>query len=176
MIDNVKIARTSVNWSQDRWDRMERETCRLALQADTEILAWNVIIKRARMVLRTYSTSFFIVTRFLPPVKRAKVEAIYAAVRYPDEIVDTFPISQEERTGCLDRWAARYEEGLAAGSIKQALRTGVPCFLASFTTVVREAGIPPKYYRAFIEAMRRDVSPRPFSTLDDLIDSYIYGS
>ena len=34
------------------------------------------------MVLRAYSTSFFMVTRFLPSHKRAKVEAIYAAVRY----------------------------------------------------------------------------------------------
>ncbi|HKP12090.1 MAG TPA: squalene/phytoene synthase family protein, partial [Blastocatellia bacterium] len=38
------------------------------------------------------------------------------------------------------------------------------------------AAIPPEHYRAFIEAMRRDIRPRPFATLDDLIDSYIYGS
>ena len=41
---------------------------------------------------------------------------------------------------------------------------------------MRERGIPAEHYRAFIEAMRLDVNPRPFTTLDDLVDSYIYGS
>lgn len=90
-------------WSQQCWNEIERETCRLALDAATDEAAWDIIIKRARTVLRTYSTSFFIVTRFLPPVKRAKVEAIYAAVRYPDEIVDTFPIEKEEQLRRLDQ-------------------------------------------------------------------------
>jgi phytoene synthase len=163
-------------WSQQRWNEIERETRRLALEAATEEAAWDIIIKRARMVLRTYSTSFFIVTRFLPPVKRAKVEAIYAAVRYPDEIVDTFPLEKEEQTRWLDRWAAQYDESLNVRSIKEALDKDIPCFLASFSAVVRGDLIPHEHYRAFIEAMRRDVQPRRFSTLDDLIESYIYGS
>jgi 15-cis-phytoene synthase len=41
---------------------------------------------------------------------------------------------------------------------------------------VREAAIPPEHYRSFIAAMRLDVCPRHFSTLDDLIESYVYGS
>jgi phytoene synthase len=76
----------------------------------------------------------------------------------------------------LDRWAAQYEQSLDARSIKESLGEGIPCFLASFSTVVRDRMIPREYYRAFIEAMRRDVQPRRFSTLDDLIESYIYGS
>jgi phytoene synthase len=52
----------------------------------------------------------------------------------------------------------------------------VPCFTASFTKVVRERAIPPEHYRAFLAAMRRDAAPRPFATLDDLIENYIYGS
>ena len=163
-------------WSERRWNQIERETRRLALDAATEEAAWEIIIRRARMVLRAYSTSFFIVTRFLPPVKRAKVEAIYAAVRYPDEIVDTFPIEKDEQARRLNHWAAQYEEALNVCSIKEALDKGVPCFLASFSAVVRDQFIPREYYRAFIEAMRRDVRPRRFSTLEDLIESYIYGS
>jgi phytoene synthase len=127
-------------------------------------------------VLRSYSTSFFIVTRFLPSVKRERVEAIYSAVRYPDEIVDTFPISPEEQTRRLQSWASRYEAALDAGSIAEALAAGAPCFLAAFAKVVRECGIPPEHYRAFIRAMKLDANPRAFDTLDDLIDTYIYGS
>jgi 15-cis-phytoene synthase len=41
---------------------------------------------------------------------------------------------------------------------------------------VRDAGIPAEHYRSFLDAMSQDASPRPYATLDDLIDSYIYGS
>ncbi len=176
MSESIKISRATEVWSEQQWERLERDTRRQAVAAENEEAARAIIAGQARKVMRAYTTSFFIVTRFLPAVKRAKVEAIYAAVRYPDEIVDTFPLSPAEQISLLDRWAAGYEEGLAATSIKDALTKGVPCFLAGFTQVVREAGIPPEYYRSFIEAMRRDVWPRPFTTLEDLIESYIYGS
>ncbi|MEP7339228.1 MAG: phytoene/squalene synthase family protein [Acidobacteriota bacterium] len=176
MVDSLKIKKPVEVRSEDGWSHIERQTCQRALAAGSEAAAWEIIVRQARAVLRTYSTSFFIVTRFLPPVKRAKVEAIYAAVRYPDEVVDTFPLSPQERIERLNRWAARYEDGLAARSINDALMRGVPCFLASFTRVVRDDGIPPEHYRDFLAAMRRDVWPRQFETLDDLIESYVYGS
>lgn len=163
-------------WSEEHWQHLEAATRPAALRAETEAAAWTVIVKQARVVLRTYSTSFFIVTRFLPPIKRAKVEAIYAAVRYPDEIVDTFPLAPDEQLRRLDDWAMAYETALAAGAIKPALERGVPCFLASFAQVVREHEIPPEHYQAFLEAMKLDAAPRRFSTLDDLIEAYIYGS
>jgi phytoene synthase len=166
----------SRNWSEDRWKLIEHETLRLALQAKTEEAAWEIITHQARTVLRAYSTSFFMVTRFLPAHKRAKVEAIYAAVRYPDEIVDTFPIDRSEQLRRLDEWAAQYEAALGCSSIVSSIESGAPCFLASFAAVVRDSKIPPEHYRAFISAMRLDVTPRLFATLDDLIESYIYGS
>jgi 15-cis-phytoene synthase len=171
-----KSRKQDADWSEDRWNLFEQETLRLALQAKTEEAVWEIITRQARTVLRTYSTSFFMVTRFLPAHKRAKVEAIYAAVRYPDEIVDTFPVDRSEQLRRLDEWAAQYEAALDSSSILSSIENGTPCFLASFAAVVRDAKIPPEHYRAFIEAMRLDASPRLFVTLDDLIESYIYGS
>ena len=171
-----RIERASAAWGEDHWDAVERDTRKLALGAASEAEAWACIVRQARAVLRVYSTSFFIVTRFLPPLKRAKVEAIYSAVRYPDEVVDTFPLPKAERMRRLDEWSGFYEKGIEARSIREALELGVPCFLSAFTRVVREARIPVEHYRAFIDAMRLDVAPRRFDTLDDLIDSYIYGS
>ncbi len=173
---NAPKIKTSEVWSEAEWDWLEQRMHQLASAATSEAAAWNIIVRQARTVLRNYSTSFFIVTRFLPPDKRDRVEAIYAAVRYPDEIVDTFPLTPEERAARLDCWAADYETALAARSIKVALHQNVPCFLASFTRVVREAGIPPEHYRSFLTAMQQDVRPRHYSTLDDLIESYVYGS
>ncbi|MFM8393302.1 MAG: phytoene/squalene synthase family protein, partial [Acidobacteriota bacterium] len=111
-----------------------------------------------------------------PPVKRAMVEAIYAAVRYPDEIVDSFPLCRAERTALLDQWSDGYEQALRRSTLVESLREGIPCFVAGFAEVVRRTGIPPEHYRAFLEAMRLDIEPREFTNLDDLIESYIYGS
>src|SRR5687768_17347310 len=83
MHDCIDINLSASSWREGYWNRIENQTRHSALQALTDDDAWDAIIKRARLVLRSFSTSFFIVTRFLPPAKRAKVEAIYAAVRYP---------------------------------------------------------------------------------------------
>ena len=92
-------------WSLATWQRLDEQTREWAGRAPTDEEAWRYVAARARTVLKTYSTSFFIVTRFLPPAKRARVEAIYAAVRYPDEIVDSFPLPLEERARLLEEWA-----------------------------------------------------------------------
>jgi phytoene synthase len=126
---------------------------------------WAVVNREARRVMRTYTTSFFIASRFLPKSKREEVEAVYAAVRYPDELADTFPLSGAERRGLLERWQADYERGLNCSTLGEALREGVPCFLAAFTRVVRERRIPAEHYRAFLDAMRRDIAPRAFKAL-----------
>jgi phytoene synthase len=130
---------------------------------------WHAIARQARHVLKSYSTSFFLVTRFLPPQKRAEVEVIYAAVRYPDEVVDSFPVTSTRRLELLQEWADGYEAGLRG-------QRGVPPFLSAFTEVVRRREIPPEHYRSFLEAMRLDVEPRLYISMDDLIDSYVYGS
>jgi 15-cis-phytoene synthase len=168
--------KTKEIWSREHWWQIELETHRRALAANSDAVIWEIVVKQARAVLKTYSTSFFIVTRFLPPEKRAKVEAIYAAVRYPDEIVDSFPLTQMRRSRLLIEWAEYYDTALCCTSIRETLELGVPCFVAGFAEVIRECGIPPQHYHAFLDAMRLDVWPRRFETLDDLIDSYVYGS
>lgn len=138
--------------------------------------ACGIVAREARVVLRAYSTSFFIVTRFLPFAKRLQVEAIYAAVRYPDEIVDTFPLPPHQKLAMLDRWGAHYEASLKADTLQAAVAAGSPAFAALFSRVVRSRGIPPEHYRAFLDAMRSDAQPRAFESLADLVDGYIYGS
>jgi phytoene synthase len=172
----INFATVVMPWSEDYWNSLDARTRIIALHPSSEAAAWDAIIHQARYVLKSFSTSFFIVTRFLPPAKRQQVEAIYAAVRYPDEIVDTFPLPERERDELLNKWSAGYEAGLQCSTIREALEQKVPIFLASFTRVVRDCGIPHDHYRAFLGAMRHDVHPRQFATLDDLIDSYIYGS
>lgn len=166
----------SAVWSAAGWAERERRVRERALRRRSEAGAWRILVRESRAVMRAYTTSFFIVSRFLPKPKRDEVEAVYAAVRYPDEIVDTFLLNSAERLRLLDEWGTGYEAGVGCASLRGALERGVPSHLAGFTRVVRERAIPVEHYRAFLDAMRFDVAPRPFETLDDLIDSYVYGS
>ena len=94
---------------------------------------------------------------------------IYAAVRYPDEIVDSFPLPPAAKYGMLAKWGADYERALKGYS-------GVSWILAGFAEVVRKHAIPHEHYREFLKAMWRDVEPVPFGDLQDLILNYVYGS
>ena len=163
-------------WSREEWALRERRAREAALSSPSERAAWRALNREARRVMRAYTTSFFIVSRFLPRAKREEVEAVYAAVRYPDEVVDTFPLDAGERLRLLEEWGAHYEIGIGCASLREALSRGVPAHLAAFTRVVCKRGIPAEHYRAFLGAMRLDTRPRPFETLDDLIRSYVYGS
>lgn len=169
-------ARAPEVWGDREWETFERRTREIALGARSERAVWRALVRRARAVMRAYSTGFFIASRFLPEAKRDEVEAVYAAVRYPDEVVDTFPLDPAEKLSRLDAWGAAYDMALAAPTLRAALEAGVPGSLAGFARVVRERRIPPEHYRAFLDAMRRDVEPRPFETLEELIDGYVYGS
>ena len=84
-------------WNEAYWDEFEHRVRKRALEAQNDKDAWKIIVRAARKVMSRYTTSFFIVSRFLPRIKRRMVEVVYAAVRYPDEVVDTFPLTSEER-------------------------------------------------------------------------------
>ena len=163
-------------WSQDDWAALALDLRMRAGRTPTDADACRIVAREARAVLRAYSTSFYIVTRFLPAAKREQVEAIYAAVRYPDEIVDTFDLDSQEKLAMIDDWRAGYDACLAGGALREAVGRGLPAFAALFTRVVRECGIPPAYYHSFLAAMGSDARPRRFATMRDLIDNYIYGS
>ncbi len=163
-------------WDSQRWEDFEASLRRRVIGAGDEKEAWACIVRSALQIMSRYSTSFYVVSRFLPPRKRERVEVVYACVRYPDEVVDTFDIPKEQRLRRLDEWSRNYEKALETSNLRDAVASGVPPVLSAFVKVVREAHMPPEHYRAFLNAMRMDVSPRVFQTLDDLIGSYVYGS
>ncbi len=163
-------------WSEADWREMEERTRQQAWRTGDAGRAWHLIVLQSRSVMRAYSTSFFMVSRFLPSHKRDMVEVLYANVRYPDEVVDTFRLSSPERLQRLDQWESCFEAALREDDLMAALARKVPCFLAALIEVFRLTRIPPDHYRAFLDAMRQDVHPRIYTNLDDLINSYVYGS
>lgn len=165
-----------MSWSPARWRELERRVRGAAASAASEGAIWRLIVSNSRTILRNFSSSFFLVTRFLPPRQRAAVEVIYAAVRYPDEIVDTFSLPAGEKIALLDAWQQSYLEGMREPHLKARVDAGIPWILCGFTEVVCRNEIPAEHYLAFLAAMRRDVRPAPFATMRSLIDDYVYGS
>lgn len=158
------------------WKRLEQEIHARAGQAASEYSAWRALVRASKRVLRAYSSSFFLVTRFLPPGERAEVEVIYGSVRYPDEIVDTFPMPEQQKLTLLDGWQEAYLKAVGQEGLRARILDGTPWILAGFAEVVRRRGIPKEHYLSFLGAMRRDVRPKPFASLEALIDDYVYGS
>ncbi len=138
--------------------------------------AKRTVARSARGVLRAYSTSFYLVTRFLPPHKRRQVEIIYAAVRFPDELVDTFASRGIDAVAELTSWRRDYDRSLDCASLRQAVELGFNPYVAAFAQLVNELGIPREFYRSFLAAMESDLQPRTFRSMQDLVDNYIYGS
>ena len=136
----------------------------------------DVAVKFSRKVLKTHSTSFFIVTRFLPKFMRDEVELVYGSVRFPDEIVDSFNIKNDDKKALLLNWRNKYRLALETSSFEDSINNDVPILLAGFTEVVKKYSIPTSYYESFLDAMELDVEPRNFENTDDLIDNYVYGS
>ena len=107
----MKSGQIDFVWSEAYWNEYEHLVRQKALSAKSDRQAWKGIVKASRKVMFSYTTSFFIVSRFLPPFKRHMVEIIYATVRYPDEVVDTFPLTAEERDDRIDRWRSHMSWG-----------------------------------------------------------------
>jgi len=161
-------------WTPNEWGNFE-ESYLTDLKSSLEN-GLDIAVKFSRKVLKTHSTSFFIVTRFLPKFMRDEVELVYGSVRFPDEIVDSFDIKNDEKKALLSNWRNKYRLALKTVSFEDSINNDVPILLAGFTEVVKKYSIPAKYYESFLDAMELDVEPRNFENTDDLIDNYVYGS
>ena len=161
-------------WTPNEWGNFERSYL-TDLKSSIED-GLNIAVKFSRKVLKTHSTSFFIVTRFLPKFMRDEVELVYGSVRFPDEIVDSFNIENDEKKILLSNWRNKYRLALETNSFEESINKDVPILLAGFTEVVKKYSIPTNYYESFLDAMELDVEPRDFENTDDLINNYVYGS
>ena len=163
-------------WSQAHWQAFQKQSASDVSGVMDENSARSLSARFGRKVLRSYSSSFYAVTRFLPPDKKADVELVYAAVRYPDEVVDTFALSRNLKMSHLDVWQNDFEHTRDYPGIIPAVSNGISVIMAAFRDVMRRNQIPDGYYLSFLDAMRNDINSRRFSDWHDLIENYIYGS
>jgi len=119
----------------------------------------------ARKITRHYSTSFSLGISRLKPEIRNAICAIYAYVRYADEIVDTFHFSDKKSLLLKyrsDTWEA-LEGKISSNPV-----------LDAFQETVHNYNIPVHYIESFLDSMETDLEKKYFSKAE--LDLYIYGS
>jgi phytoene synthase len=115
--------------------------------------AWCEQVARSRA--RNFYYSFVLLT---PPQRRAMC-AIYAFMRYCDDLSDDLQI--EDRAGAIRRWQDDLHRALTGDTPPGAV-------WPAFQDSVRRYAIPHRYFDEMIEGVSSDLSPRDLATFDDL--------
>jgi phytoene synthase len=122
-----------------------------------------------RRVQRSHSKTYYFSTRLLPPEVRSHVYALYAFMRYADEIVDNpGATTLDQQLAALE---ALEEEALAA-VVGEEIWNPV---LRAYANTVRTRGIEPQNITAFMRSMKMDTHVFRYPTYEDLA-AYTYGS
>jgi 15-cis-phytoene synthase len=110
-----------------------------------------------RRVARQRAKNFYYSFLLLSGMQRNAMCAIYAFMRYCDDLSDEPGANRE----AIDRWRAELEEALAGRF------SGHPVWPA-FHHAVKRFGIPHEYFREMIEGVASDLEPRELETFDQL--------
>jgi phytoene synthase len=122
-----------------------------------------------RRVQRSHSRTYYFSTRLFPPEVRPHVHALYAFMRYADEIVDNPGVTTlDEQLAALEAFE---EETLAAVAGEEVANP----VLRAYANTVRERGIAPENIAAFMKSMKMDTHVFRYPTYEDLA-VYTYGS
>ena len=122
-----------------------------------------------REIQRSHSRTYYFSTQFFPPEVRPHVHALYAFMRYADEIVDNPHASSPEEQ--LSRLEAFERETVAASSGEDVANP----VLRAFANTARTHGIGLESITAFMGSMKMDTRVTRYRAYKDLED-YTYGS
>ncbi len=122
-----------------------------------------------RLVQKAHSRTYYFSTRFFPPPVRPRVHALYAFMRYADEIVDNPGLTNlEEQLGGLEAFERETMAAVAGEPVANPV-------LRAYADTVRACGIEPAHITAFMESMKMDTRVSRYETYEDL-EAYTYGS
>jgi phytoene synthase len=116
-------------------------------------------------VARSRAKNFYYSFLLLSKQQRKAMCAIYAFMRYCDDLSDE-PASSpganpEARRAAIERWRAEMEDALEGRFSQHTL-------WPAFHHTVRRFGIPHEYFHAMIDGVLSDLDPRRFQTFDEL--------
>jgi phytoene synthase len=115
-------------------------------------------------VARSQAKNFYYSFLLLPAPQRRAMCAIYAFMRYCDDLSDAEGVSG--RAAQIARWRQDLNAALAGGTPEHPL-------WPAFVDAVNRYRIPPRYFHDMIEGVSSDLEPRRIRTFDQLYD-YCY--
>lgn len=115
-------------------------------------------------VARERAKNFYYSFLLLPREKRLGMCAVYAFMRYCDDLSDDEGVA--DRVAGITRWEEDLHAALAGKTPDHPL-------WPAFADTAGRYGIPHKYFHQMIEGVRSDLAPRDFQTFDQLYD-YCY--
>ena len=122
-----------------------------------------------RRAQRSHSKTYYFSTQLFPPEVRPHVHALYAFMRYADEIVDNpGHTSLGEQHAALEAFESETLAAVAGEEIPNPV-------LRAYANTVRVRGIEPETIAAFMKSMKMDTHVFRYSTYEDL-ELYTYGS
>jgi phytoene synthase len=122
-----------------------------------------------RRVEKTHSRTYYFSTSLLPGEVRPRVHALYAFMRYADEIVDNpGDLDLAEQLAALDVFEAQTLAAMAGTPVANPV-------LRAFADTATACGIEAGLVRAFMKSMKMDTGVFRYPTYADL-EEYVYGS
>ena len=122
-----------------------------------------------RKVQKAHSKTSFFSTRLFPAEVRPRVHALYAFMRYADEIVDTpHDLPLDAQLSVLEEFEAETMAAISGERVPNPV-------LRAYADTVRACGIDPGTITAFMESMKMDTRVFRYQTYADL-EVYTYGS
>ena len=115
-----------------------------------------------RQVQKAHSRTYYFSTRFFPAEVRPRVHALYAFMRYADEIVDSpHNLSLDAQLSSLQFFEAETMAAVAGESVSNPV-------LRAYADTVRSCDIEPATIAAFMESMKMDTRVFRYATYEDL--------
>jgi phytoene synthase len=122
-----------------------------------------------RNVQKAHSKTYYFSTRLFPAEVRPRVQALYAFMRYADEIVDTpHDLPLDAQLSVLEEFEAETMAAISGEEVPNPI-------LRAYADTVRRCGIDPETITAFMQSMKMDTRVFRYPTYSDL-EAYTYGS
>jgi 15-cis-phytoene synthase len=122
-----------------------------------------------RKIQKAHSRTYYFSTRLFPAEVRPRVHALYAFMRYADEIVDTpHDLPLDAQLSVLEEFEAETMAAVCGEQVPNPV-------LRAYADTVLACGIEPETITAFMESMKMDTRVFRYQTFSDL-EAYTYGS
>jgi phytoene synthase len=123
--------------------------------------ALEASFEHCRRVARERARNFYYSFLLLPKEQKDAMCAIYAFMRYADDISDELDPPLEVRRASLEHWRGALGEALAG-------KPGDDPILPAFQATVEKYLIPSDYFFELIRGVESDLEPQRYQTFDEL--------